>query len=55
MSAINVVSLAVVTTIGVNYLLDKSREKADVALRNELKERVHDTMREQQARLRDIE
>jgi hypothetical protein len=47
MTAVNVASLAVITTVGVNYLLDKSREKADVALRNELKERVHDTMKEQ--------
>ena len=51
-NALNVASLAVVTSVGVSYLLDKFKEKKDEALRNELKDRLYSTLAENTNRLR---
>jgi len=39
-TAINVASLAVLTTIGVNYMMDNVKEKKDASLREEIKDRM---------------
>jgi len=50
-----VASLAVVTSVGVTYLLDKFKDKKDDALRNELKDRLYSTLTENTSRLRQLE
>ena len=45
-SAINIASLAVLTSMGVNYFLDKGRQRGDTALREEMKDRVTANVRE---------
>ena len=55
MNAINVASLAVVTSVGVTYLLDKFKEKKDETLRQELKERLYTTLQDNNQRLRSLE
>jgi len=52
MNALNVASLAVVTSVGVTYLLDKFKDKKDEALRNEMKDRLYSTLSENTTRLR---
>ena len=44
MGALNVASLAVVTSLGVTYFLDKFKEKKDEVIRNELKDRLYSTL-----------
>jgi hypothetical protein len=55
MAAINVASLAVLTTIGVNYMLDNVKEKKDAALREEIKDRMHTSIKDTSDRVREIE
>ena len=55
MNALNVASLAVVTSVGVTYLLDKFKDKKDEVLRNEMKDRLYTTLSENTKRLRDLE
>lgn len=55
MGALNVASLAVVTSLGVTYFLDKFKDKKDEVIRNELKDRLYSTLQESNARLRSIE
>ena len=55
MNAINVASLAVVTSVGVTYMLDKFKEKKDETLRQELKERLYTTLQDSNQRLRSLE
>ena len=43
-TALNVASLAVVTSVGVTYLLDKFKDKKDDVLRNELKDRLYSSL-----------
>ena len=52
MNALNVASLAVVTSVGCTYLLDKFKDRKDEALRNEMKDRFYSTMVETTNRLR---
>ena len=54
-NALNVASLAVVTSAGVTYLLDKFKDKKDDTLRNELKDRLYSTLTETNNRLRQLE
>ena len=44
MNTLNVASLAIVTSVGVTYLLDKFKDKKDEVLRQELKERLYSTL-----------
>ena len=44
MNALNVASLAVVTSVGVTYMLDKFKDKKDDVLRNELKDRLYSSL-----------
>jgi hypothetical protein len=44
-TAINIASLAVLTSVGVNYMLDSFKEKKDQALREEIKDRMHEALR----------
>lgn len=55
MNAVNIASLAVLTSVGVNYILDQYKEKKDSVLREEIKERVYTGQRETQERLRSLE
>ena len=55
MNSLNVASLAVVTSVGVTYLLDKFKEKKDETLRQELKERLYSTLQDSNQRLRSLE
>ena len=54
-TALNVASLAIVTSVGVTYLLDKFKDKKDESLRNELKDRLYSTLSENTSRLRQLE
>ena len=46
MTAINIASLAVLTTIGVNYMMDNVKEKKDASLREEIKDRMQTSLRD---------
>ena len=45
-NAINIASLAVLTSVGVNYILDQYKEKKDTVLREEIKDRMIQGSRE---------
>lgn len=51
MTAVNVASLAVLTSVGVNWMLDNFKEKKDAALREEMKDRLHETLAENNRRV----
>lgn len=55
MNAVNIASLSVLTTIGVNMMLDTMKEKKDHQLREEIKDRLHETLSESQRRLNKLE
>jgi hypothetical protein len=55
MSAINVASLAVITSVGMTYLLDKFKDRKDEVIRTEMKDRLYSTLQENTQRLRAIE
>jgi len=55
MQSINVASVAVLTTLGVSYVLDKLKDKQDRNLREELKDRVESTLRDSTGRIRVLE
>ena len=55
MNTLNVASLAIVTSVGVTYLLDKFKDKKDEVLRQELKERLYSTLQDSNQRLRGLE
>ena len=44
-------SLAVLTTIGVNMMLDTIKEKKDASVREEIKDRLHQSLNESQKRI----
>lgn len=52
MQSVNVASIAILSTIGVTYVLDRIKDKKDKDLREEIKERVFDNLRENADRLR---
>jgi hypothetical protein len=45
----------VLTSVGVNYILDRYKDKKDDVLREEIKERFYSSQRETQERLRSLE
>jgi uncharacterized protein YlxW (UPF0749 family) len=55
MTAVNIASLSVLTTIGVNMMLDTIKEKKDSTLREEIKDRLHESLSESQRRLQKLE
>lgn len=55
MTAVNIASLSVLTTIGVNMMLDTMKEKKDHQLREEIKDRLHESLLESQRRLNKLE
>ena len=55
MTAVNVASLAVLTSVGINWMLDSVKEKKDQALREEMKDRLHETLVENNRRLMKLE
>ena len=46
MQSVNVASIAVLTTLGVSYFLDKIKDKQDKNMREELKDRVESTLKD---------
>lgn len=55
MTAINIGSLAVCTSLGINLLLESIKEKKDLAMREEVKDRIDGTLKESQERIRALE
>jgi hypothetical protein len=55
MQSVNVASIAVLTTLGVSFVLDKLKDKQDKNLREELKDRVDSTLRDSVQRIRALE
>ena len=55
MAAINVASLAVITSVGMTYFLDKFKDRKDEAIRAEMKDRLYSTLNDNTQRLRAIE
>jgi hypothetical protein len=51
----NVASIAVLTSLGVSYMMDKSKDKNDKNLREEIKDRVSSSLIESQQRIRALE
>ena len=54
-SAVNIASIAVLTSLGVSYMLDSIKEKRDATLREEIKSRVVDGMRDSGDRISRLE
>lgn len=54
-TAVNIASLAVLTSVGVNYMLDSFKEKKDQTLREEIKDRMHESLKANQERISKIE
>jgi len=55
MGAVNVASLAILTTMGVTYVLDKIKDRQEKNLREEIKDRIESTLRESHDRIRTLE
>lgn len=55
MQSVNVASIAVLTTLGVSYVLDKIKDKQDKNLREELKDRVESNLKDSVTRIRALE
>lgn len=55
MSAVNVASIAIISTIGVNYFLDKVRDRQEKNMREEIKDRIESTLKESLERIRSLE
>ena len=55
MQSVNVASIAVLTTLGVSFVLDKLKDKQDKNLREELKDRVESSLRDSFQRIRALE
>ena len=55
LTAVNIASLSVLTTIGVNMMLDTIKEKKDATLREEIKDRLHESLSESQRRIQKLE
>jgi hypothetical protein len=48
MQSVNVASIAILSTIGVTYVLDKIKDRQDKNLREEIKDRLDVTLRDSQ-------
>lgn len=55
MQSVNVASVAILTTLGVTYVLDKIKDKEEKNLREEIKDRVYSSLRENSEKIREIE
>ena len=55
MQSVNVASIAILATLGVTYVIDRMRDKQDKNLREEIKDRVFDSIKENSERLRELE
>lgn len=51
LTAVNVASIAILTTIGVNLMLETVKEKKDLSLREEMKDRLHESLSESKQRI----
>ena len=48
MQSVNVASIAILSTLGVTYVLDKIKDRQDKNLREEIKDRLDATLRDSQ-------
>jgi hypothetical protein len=55
MQSVNVASIAILATLGVTYVIDRMRDKQDKNLREEIKDRVFESLKENSERLRELE
>jgi hypothetical protein len=55
MQTVNVASVAVLSTLAVTYVLDKIKDRQEKNLREEIKDRVETTLKENSQRVRDLE
>mmetsp|Transcript_45597 Transcript_45597/g.33344 ORF Transcript_45597/g.33344 Transcript_45597/m.33344 type:complete len:106 (+) Transcript_45597:167-484(+) len=55
MQSINTASIAILSAFGVTYVIDRMRDKQDRNLREEIKERVFDSLKENTERVRAME
>ena len=55
MQSFNVASVAVLSTFAVTYVLDKIKDRQEKNLREEIKDRVHSTLKESMDRIRSLE
>jgi hypothetical protein len=55
MQSLNVASIAILTSMGVSYVLDKIKDRQERNLREEIKDRMESTLRESTLRLRAVE
>jgi hypothetical protein len=46
MQSVNVASIAILSTLGVTYVLDKIKDRQDKNLREEIKDRLDATLRD---------
>ena len=46
MQSVNVASIAILTSMGVSYVLDKIKDRQERNLREEIKDRMESTLRE---------
>lgn len=51
LTVVNVASIAILTTIGVNLMLETVKEKKDLSLREEMKDRLHESLSESKQRI----
>ena len=55
MQSVNVASISILSTLGVTYVLDKIKDKKDQYLREEIKERLYDNLKENIERIKSLE
>ena len=55
MQSFNVASIAILSTLGVTYVLDKIKDRQDKNLREEMKDRLESNLRDSQTRIRQLE
>ena len=55
MQSVNVASVAILSSLAVSYVLDKIKDKQEKNLREEIKDRVYESLRENSERLRSLE
>lgn len=55
MQSVNVASIAILSTMGVTYVLDKIKDRQEKNLREEIKDRVDSSLRENVTRIRALE
>ena len=55
LQSVNVASIAILSSLGVSYVLDKIKDRQERNLREEIKDRMESTMKEANSRIRSLE